>query len=241
MTAVPPPASYDAEPEETELDLTQPVAGVAISGSAGRLRSRSTGDAVAEWVERHARTLGGALVVGAVAVAGVFAWRASERTTAVRADRALYEAEARYIQGDPAAVQALRQVTTRYGSTPAGAHARVLLAQANYDQAKYADGLKVVEGGSPPAYWQEPIGRMRAVGQEGVARPRDAAATYERLAQAAGPDARSSLLADAARAYEAAGDVAGARRTWQAIVDAARPGTADEARIRLGELSARAR
>lgn len=244
---VPPPASYRPD----EIEDVRPVAddalpevpvGVASGGapSVARLRRRSAGESATEWVEQHGRTLGAAAVIAAVGAAGFVAWRSSERSAAERADRAFYQAEARYAQGDPGAAQALQQVVSRFGGTPAGAHARVLLAQANYDQARYAEGLRALSG-SPPADWREATERMRAVGEEGSGRLREAAAIYERLAKDAGPDTRSSLLADAARAYEAAGDRAAARRTWQAIVDAGRPGAADEARVRLGELEAGAR
>ena len=236
---VPPPASYDIDDDTAEPLEPAALAADAGAPSVARLRRRSSGEAAAEWVEQHARALGTGAVVAAVAIAGLFAWRSSERATAERADRALYQAEARYVQGDPGAAQALQQVNARYGDTPAGAHARVLLAQANYDQGKYADGLRVLGSGSPAADWRDQTERMRAVGEEGAGRPKAAAAIYERLANDAGPDAKSSLLADAARAYESAGDRTAARRTWQAIIDAGRPGTADEARVRLGELNAR--
>lgn len=240
---VPPPASYDLDDDTAEPLEPAELAASADAGAppVARVRKRSSGEAAAEWVEQNARALGTGAVIAAVAVAGLFAWRSSERATADRADRALYQAEARYVQGDPGAAQALQQVNARYGGTSAGAHARVLLAQANYDQGKYADGLRVLGGGSPPADWRDQTERMRAVGEEGAGRPKEAAAIYERLASEVGPDEKSSLLGDAARAYEAAGDQAAARRTWQSIIDAGRPGTADEARVRLGELNARGR
>jgi len=229
MTVPPSVPSYDvAEPV-----LAPPTVGVP--------RAASSGDAAGEWFERHGRALGAVAIAAAVAVAGGFAWRASERASGERADRALYEAEARYAQGDPGAQQALRQVTSRYGDTPAAAHARVLLAQSYYDQQKYAEGIRVLGTGSVPADWREATERLRAVGNEGAGRPKDAAATFERLAKDAGPDARATLLGDAARAYEEAGDLVSARRIWQQLADSGVRGAADEARVRVGELAGRAR
>ncbi len=230
---VPERATYDVnEPAIVPTDAARPV---------GVPRTTSSGEAAGEWLERNGRALGAAALVAVVAAAGGYAWRASSRASAERADRALYEAEARYAQGDPSAAQALQQVTSRYGDTPAAAHARVLLAQSYYDQQKYADGLRVLSGGSVPADWREAVERLRAVGNEGAGRPKDAAATFERLAKDAGPDARATLLGDAARAYEEAGDLANARRMWQQLADSGVRGAADEARVRLGELEARLR
>ncbi|GJG88699.1 hypothetical protein tb265_38800 [Gemmatimonadetes bacterium T265] len=203
--------------------------------------ARSSGDSAAAWLEHNGRAVGGAALVAVVAIGAAFAWRASSQASAERADRALYEAEARFAQGDPGAAQALQQVSGRYGDTPAGAHARLLLAQSYYDQQKYADGLRVLGSGSVPADWREATERLRAVGEEGAGRPKAAAVVFERLATDAGPDARAALLGDAARAYEGAGDLANARRVWQTLVDTGARGVADEARVRVGELNARAR
>lgn len=224
-------------PSVPTYDPSEPVEAPPVSGVVGR----SSGDAAGEWLERNGRALGIAGLVAALAVAGGYAYRASSRASAERADRSLYEAEARYAQGDPSATQALQQVTSRYGDTPAGAHARALLAQAYYDQGKYAQGLQVLGTGSAPADWRESTERLRAAGLEGSGRYKDAAAAYEQLAGTASPDAKSSLLAEAARVYGEGGDVANARRLWQQLIDAgSRGGVADEARVRLGELEAKA-
>lgn len=229
MTAPQPIPSYDE---------TAPAAAPRV---IGRARGRSAGEGATEWLEQNGRLVGGGLVVAAVAVAGLFAYRSSEQTAAARAERSLYEAESRYAQGDPGAAQALRQLATRYNGSPAAAHARVLLAQVYYDRGQYADGLRALGTGSVPADWREPTERLRAAGELGAGRPKDAAATFERLARDAGPDTRAMLLGDAARAYDLAGDTANARRTWQAVIDSGVRGAADEARVRLGELEAGAR
>ena len=226
MTVPPPVPSYDV----SEPVAVPPLAAVPLP--------RSSNDAAGEWFERNGRNLGAVVLVAAVAVAGGFAWRASSRASADRADRALYEAEARFAGGDPGAAQALRQVTSRYGDTPAGAHARVLLAQTYYDQGKFADGLRVLGSGSVAPQWQRATEQLRAAGELGSGEPKQAAATFERLAAGAGPDARASLLGDAARAYTAAGDTATALRVWRQVVDLGKPGASDEARIRIGELEA---
>lgn len=230
---VPSTPSYDAERYDAEP--------VTVRPTAVPPRAASSGESAGEWLERNGRALGGLAIAAVVAVAGAFAWRASSRATVERADRALYQAESQYAAGDPGAAQALQQVTVRYGDTPAGAHARVLLAQTYYDRGQYGDGLRVLGSGSVPADWRSVVDRMRAVGDEGAGRPKEAAATFERLAKDAGPEERATLLGDAARAYEEAGDVANARRLWQQLVDSGLRGVSDEARVRLGELEAHAR
>ena len=225
-------------PAVPSYDVADPMPASAVG--AGATRSGS-GDAAGEWLERNGRTLAGAAVVAAVLVAGGFAWRTSNAASAARADRALYEAEARFTQGDPGAPAALQQVTSRYGDTPAGAHARVLLAQSYYDRGQYAEGLRALGSGSVPAEWRDATDRLRAAGEEGAGQPKAAAALYEQLAKNAGPDARAALLSDAGRAYEAAGDVANAKRVWQQLVDLGARGATEEARVRLGELKAHGR
>ena len=236
MTLPPSDPSYDS-PAEITYDPSAPATLPPVA--MGRGSAEPTGDEVGDWVARNGRALGASAVVLAVAVAGVFAWQSANRASAGRAERALYEAEARFGQGDPAAAGALQGVVRRYGDTPAGAHARVLLAQSYYDQQKYADGLRVLSQGSVPEVWQGPTDRLRAVGELGVGRPKQAAAIYERLAGSAGPETKASVLGDAARAYEAAGATVDAKRLWQRVIDTGVAGAADEARVRLGALEAR--
>ena len=224
MTVPPPTPSYDvSEPVSAPPLVPTPL-------------GRSSGEAASDWFERNGRNLGTVALVAAVATAGGFAWRASQRASADRAERALYEAEGRFASGDPSSAQALQQIVSRYGDTPAGAHARVLLAQTYYDQGKFADGLRVLGGGSVPSDWQRATEELRAVGEAGSGQPKQAASTMERLAAERGPDGRVSLLADAARAYTAAGDKASARRVWKQVAESGIAGAADEARLRLGEL-----
>ena len=85
-------------------------------------------------------------------------------------------------------------------------------------------------------------GRLRrAAGLEGGGKPAEAAKLYEQLAGGAeiGARRRDELRAAAARAYELAGDRAAAARTWRQIVTANASPLVDEARVRVGELSAR--
>ena len=189
----------------------------------------------------NGRVLGIAAAAVAIAAAGSVLWRSSSRATAARAEQALYAAEGRLVQGDAGAVQALQQVNARYGDTPAGTHARVLLAQSYYDQQQYADGVRLLDQHKPGPGWREPVGELRADGVQGEGRGRQAAQELEALAATAGPQIRADLLADAARAYQDVGAAADARRVWEQVLASGIRGPADEARIRLGELNGAAR
>jgi hypothetical protein len=204
--------------------------------------SRGSGDPVGDWLGRNGRfvTIGVALI--AAAGAGGLLWRSTERTKAQRAERAFSDALAS-AQGDPTAQErAMRPLATRYNGTMGGAQATLLLVQSLYDQGKFQDGLTVLGRTKVPDAFGDAVGLLRAAGLEGVGRPAEAGKIYEQLAGAPKVVARrrDELRAAAARAYQLAGDRTSARRLWQQIItDNASP-LIDEARVRIGELSATA-
>lgn len=210
----------------------------AAAPMAPRVRDLERGNPVLVWLEENARVVVGVSVAALVAGAGAYFWRESERGAAARADQALYQAEAQLAQGDPGAPRALQQISTRYGNAPAAVQARALLAEAAYDRQQYAEGVRLADPGAAPAPMRDGVAALRAIGEQGLGRGREAAAELEGLAKGAGPEHRSELVGDAARMYQDAGDLAGARRAWRAVLDGGVRGAADEARIRLGELDA---
>jgi hypothetical protein len=203
--------------------------------------SRKSDDPAGDWMRANGRLLG---IVGAVAVAaglGGVIWRSTERTKGQRAERAFFEAQGA-AQGGPAALErAMRPLTTRYSGTAGGAQAALLLVQSLYDQGKFQDGLNVLARTKVPDEFEDGTEFLKAVGLEGAGRPLEAAKVYEQLAAAPGiaPRRRDDLRAGAARAYELGGDRAAAARSWQQIVTDGSGPRVDEARIRVGELSAR--
>ena len=202
--------------------------------------SRGSDDPAGEWMRANGRVVGVGVAVVAAAGLGALLWQTTERSKAERAERAFFEAQSAG-QGGPAAVErVMRPLVTRYGGTPGGSQAELLLVQSLYDQGKYQDGLGILARTKLSAEFADGGELLKAAGLDGAGRPVEAAKAYEQLAGAAGLAARrrDDLRASAARAYQLAGDRASARRLWQHIVtDNASP-LVDEARVRVGELSA---
>jgi predicted negative regulator of RcsB-dependent stress response len=202
--------------------------------------SRRSDDSAGDWLRVHGRSVG--IGVAAIAAAGLggLLWRTTERNKAERAERAFFEAQTAAQGGPPAVERAMRPLSTRYPGTAGGAQATLLLVQSLYDQGKYQDGLGILARSKLPDEFADGAQLLNAAGLEGAGRAAEAARVYERLAGATGLVARrrDELRASAARAYQLAGDRASARRLWQQIVtDNASP-LVDEARVRVGELSA---
>ncbi len=203
--------------------------------------SQSREGRMAEWARDNGRALGIVATSIAVLAVGGVAWRSSERAKADRAEQAFFQAQGG-TQGDPAATErALRPLLARYQGTAGGTQAGLLLAQSLYDQGKFQDGLAVLARLTPPEQFRDAVRLLTAAGYEGTGRAGEAARIYIQLADR--PDVvarrRDELRAAAARAYQLSGDRASALRLWKTLAASGTGPTADEARIRVGELEAR--
>ena len=190
-----------------------------------------------------------ALSIGAVVVlvaAGVYwFYSRSRQIQAENAAKALLNAKQSMASGNlPLAQNDLQTVYSRYGSTPSGVEAAMLLAQMDYDAGKYQDGLNILQkagGSSAAADDQSTILSLQGDGYTQLNQLGKAAKQYEdAAAAAAGMQMEHAFLeAKAARTYAAAGDTAKARQLWtQLATDPNSQGVAAEARVRLGELTA---
>ncbi|HSA55980.1 MAG TPA: tetratricopeptide repeat protein [Gemmatimonadaceae bacterium] len=199
-------------------------------------------DSFIDW----ARANGRKLTVGAVAIAAlavtVWGWRASAERKELSAQRRLAEArqavEARNL---PLAQSDLRQVIQRFDGTMASLQARLLLAQVMFDQQKVDSGVAVLREIGSPGVFASAYHALLAAGLEQAGRPAEAAPEYLRAADAAlsAPE-EATLRADAARAWEAAGNAEEARRVWGALAEDETGPLSGEAKVRLGELNAKA-
>jgi tetratricopeptide (TPR) repeat protein len=208
-------------------------------------RSASFDDAAdnfGEWVRLNSTKVAISAGVVVALVAGAAIWRSSSASKATRAETAFYDAQAPLAQGNlPAAQQQLQQVAQRYDGTAGGTQAQLLLAQTYYDQGKYQEGLNVLkqaEGG--PKALEGSVRLLTAVGYEGLGKYDEAAKRYEDAASAASSEAeRLQFRADAARAYQVGGNRDAALKIWNDLAKMDAPGLADEARVRVGELTAK--
>jgi tetratricopeptide (TPR) repeat protein len=190
-----------------------------------------------------------ALSVGAVVVlvaAGVYwFYSRSRQIQSENAEKALMNAKQSMSAGNlPLAQNDLQSVFSRYGSTPAGVEAAMLLAQIDYDAGKFQDGLTVLQkaaGSSAAATAQSTILSLEGDGYAQMKQLPKAAKQYEDAAAAAATmqTEHAFLLAKAARTYGEAGDTAKARQLWSTLAnDPNTQAVASEARVRLGELTA---
>lgn len=193
-------------------------------------------------LQRHTNKILAA-AVGLAAVAGAaYMYRASEATKRVAAERSYYQAQQAVVSGNvPLATTDLRRTVNTYRGTPGGNQAAVALAQLLYDQGKYAEGIAVAEQISPEsASERASMAAVIAAGYEGQRKFDQAAERYRAAAEATNlPSERAAMKANEARALMAAGKAEAARTIWAELAKDPLGPLADEARIRLGELTAK--
>jgi len=218
------------------------MADTASARPAGR-HIDDDGSALIDWVRSHARLATYAAVAIVAVAIGAYMWRRSDAIKQERGQQALMSAARTFASGNlPLAQSDLEKLVARYGSTTAGAQARLLLAQILFDQNKVDSGLKVLEtvGSGPGGAFAASVHGLRAVGLEQSSKNAEAAAEFERAAEAARGDIeRDSYRADAARAYAAAGDTAKALAIWQGLAADEQSAASGEAKLRIGELTAK--
>ena len=187
------------------------------------------------------KILAGAVGLAAVA-GGVYLYNASEATRGVAAERAYYLAQQSAASGNiPLATTDLKKAADRYEGTSAGNQAALALAQLLYDQGKFAEGVAAAERVSPATAAQRASKEaLIAAGLEGQRKFAEAAARYRAAAGATTmASEKAALRANEARALTAAGRTDDARAIWAELsADPVGP-LADEAKIRLGELTAK--
>jgi hypothetical protein len=197
-----------------------------------------------EFVQRYQKPLAiGALVI-AVAAGGLWLAGRSAQIKERRGTEALLLAEAAYASGGPAAAQAdLQKVYTRYAGTAAGTQAALLSAQWYFEAGQADSGLTAVKAavGKAPTFQRAGLLAMQAAGKSLKGDHAAAAQDLEAAAAAASlASDRDGYRMAAARAYVAAGDSAAAERIYAEIARAEDSAFAGEARLRLGEIKAKA-
>lgn len=198
-----------------------------------------------DWARNNSKLWIGATAVLVVAVVIYLFVGRLRLITNSNAERALNNAKQSLASGNlPLAQSDLDKVFSRYGSTPAGVESALLLAGLDYDAGKVQDGITLLEkasGSRAASSSQSMIHGLEGDGYAQLKKLPEAARQYETAAASTTFETeKATLLAKAARTYTQAGDTAKAHKMWADL--ATNPQTevvAAEARVRLGELTAR--
>jgi len=214
------------------------------TGAAARPDLEDRAEDIKEWALVHSKGL--SIAAGAILVAVGLAWLyvKSQQAQAQNASAALVQAEQAIAAGNSALAQSdLERIVNRYGSTEAGRQAQLLLSQTYFDAGKYAEGIenlqKLIQ--AKPKFVEASAYNLMGAGYEQQNKFDDAAGAYQKAASlAAGKSDRDSYLANAARALTAGGKTAEAVKIWSKLATDPTSPAAAEARVRLGELQAKA-
>ena len=212
--------------------------------AAGAASDRS--EALFDWFRIRARYLAiGAAIIAAAGI-GYWFYLRSAQIRSGRAEQSLMQAKQAVFQGNEAlARNDLQNILRRYGGTRAGVEAGLILAELHYGKGEFQQGIDVLRGLSGKSAAEASEAKIHALigdGEMQLGKPDDAAASYQRAAERARFDGgRAQYSARKARALMAAGKTAEARRLWEELATAAwAESVSPEARVRLGELEARA-
>lgn len=204
----------------------------------------SEGWSFGDWIQANTRAIAIGAVIVVVGGASYWFYMRSGEIKRTNAERGLSQAKQSLAAGNQAlAATDLQRVATRYKGTPGGVSAALLLAQLNYDQDKYAEGIQVLgpyqsasaAGSSLPAVWA-----LIGDGEIGQGKAAEAATAYGKAADASGYESERALYrARSARALMLAGRNAEAKAIWERLsTDPTAQIVRNEAQIRLGELAA---
>ena len=199
---------------------------------------------LAEWIQANTRwiSIGAAVVV--VAAAGWWLYAQSSVKKEQNAGQALFTARQSMQAGNLVLAQSdLTKLVDRYAGTSAGSEGAMILAQIHYDQGKFQEGITLLERAAKgaPEPLEVQLRSLIADGYLGMKNAPTAAKEYEKAAEMSQlPLEKATQRARAARAYMVAGDTAKARQIWADLaVDMKNPSVAAEAKVRLGEMTAR--
>jgi predicted negative regulator of RcsB-dependent stress response len=212
-------------------------------GIPARQRYGSDEDSIGDWALLHRRELTWGLIAVAVLLGGFWFYNRSQSIKAQRAESAYFQARQAAAAGNlQLAVSDLRKVVARYEGTRSGTQAALMLAQTHFDQKQFKEGLEVLKKVESSAAddFMPSIYVLEAAGHEEL-KDYTAAAEQYKLAAAATefPVDKAKYQAAAARDYMAAGKPNDAKAIWTELAkDEAFPEAA-EARVRLGELTAK--
>jgi len=213
------------------------------TGEAARPTLEDDSETFLEWIQGHSREFSFALLAIVAIALGGWLYIEFGRTRTAKAEGLLAQAETTLsAQRLPEAQTQFQRLVDSYEGTPAAGQGLLRLAQVLYEQGKFQDGVTRLEG-SFDEYASGPLAvsvrQLAAAGYEQLGKPADAAARYSEAAAKSGlGNERDGLNARAARAWADAGRKDEAIRIWKTLLAKTGSPIANEARIRMGELSA---
>lgn len=212
-------------------------------GSPTRQRYGAQEESFGDWVLVHKNAVTWGVVAVAAIVGGIWFYDRSQTLKSQRAESAYFQARQAAATGNlPLAISDLRKVVARYEGTRAGTQAALSLAQALYNEKKFKEGIETLKAAEAKSAddFKPSVYVLEAAGYEELKDFVGAAQQYKRAAQATEfPVDKAKYEAAAARSYMAAGKTEEARAIWAELAKDDTKPEAAEARVRLGELTAK--
>jgi len=200
-------------------------------------------DSLTEWAILHKREVTWGVIALAVIILGLWYYERSQTLRAQRAETQYFQARQAAATGNVLlAASDLQKVATRYEGTRAGTQAALTAAQLMYEQKMYKEGIAALgkAEAKAPDDFKASIHVLEAGGYEELKDFVSAAAQYKLAATATRfPADKAQYQAAAARDYMAAGKTAEAKAIWTELAKDDTGPMASEAKVRLGEVSAK--
>ncbi len=201
-------------------------------------------DSLVTWLETYSRQLMYGSIALLVVAGGLWFYRQSNERQAESASMALSESQSAVAAGNlPLAQSDLEKLIQRYGGTDAGTQAHVLLAQVHFEKGEFQQGIEELKSvtNAKDAYTAASAMNLMAAGLEQSGKFADAAATYEKAAAKSPYKVDHDVyMASAARALTTEGKVDDAKKIWSGLAKDDESAASAEARVRLGEIEAKA-
>ena len=199
-------------------------------------------ESIFEWLHVNSRLVAIAAAVVAVVAVGGWLYTRAQAGKEMRAEQALQRAEQSLGQGNiPLAQTDLQKLVSTQSGTAGASQGAMLLAQTYYDKGEYQKGIDALEkSGAAHKEFAASAEALLADGYSQLGKYAEAAAHYKKAAEVTRfKNDREGYLADAARNFMAGKDTAQARQLWQDVLKDESSLFANEARVRLGELTAK--
>ena len=213
------------------------------TGEAARPPMDIDADSLLDMLSAKRREISIAAIVIAAVGGSLILWRQSNVKKEDNAERAFQTAANSFYSGNFALARTdLQKMVDRYSGTTAGLQGAMLLAQANYNEGKWADGIKVLEAAQKSGSVGPFAASLEALIAIGHADQNkyDEAAKHAQLAadKARFPADKDIYRADVARMLALAGKKEEARKIWAELASRPESPVWGEAHVRLGELEA---